>query len=74
MSRAGLAGLAAAAVPNPAIGAAVGLGAVLLVTGAHHLDGLLDLGDGLMAHGGTRGPRAARSSTGRSARAAWPSA
>lgn len=48
----GLAGLAAAAVPNPSIGAAVGLGAVLLVTGAHHLDGLLDLGDGLMAHGG----------------------
>ncbi len=48
----GLAGLAAAAVSNPAIGAAVGLGAVLLVTGAHHLDGLLDLGDGLMAHGG----------------------
>jgi adenosylcobinamide-GDP ribazoletransferase len=48
----GLAGLAALAVPNPAIGAAVGLGAVLLVTGAHHLDGLLDLGDGLMAHGG----------------------
>ncbi|NLX49668.1 MAG: adenosylcobinamide-GDP ribazoletransferase [Methanospirillum sp.] len=52
----GLAGLAAAAVPDPAIGAAVGLGAVLLVTGAHHLDGLLDLGDGLMAHGG-RGVR-----------------
>lgn len=48
----GLAGLAAAVVPNPSIGAAVGLGAVLLVTGAHHLDGLLDLGDGLMAHGG----------------------
>ena len=49
----GLAGLAAAAVPDPSIGAAVGLGAVLLVTGAHHLDGLLDLGDGLMAHGGS---------------------
>ncbi len=48
----GLAGLAAAVVPDPSIGAAVGLGAVLLVTGAHHLDGLLDLGDGLMAHGG----------------------
>ena len=48
----GLAGLAAALVPDPSIGAAVGLGAVLLVTGAHHLDGLLDLGDGLMAHGG----------------------
>jgi adenosylcobinamide-GDP ribazoletransferase len=49
----GLAGLAAAAVPNPSIGAAVGLGGVLLLTGAHHLDGLLDLGDGLMAHGGS---------------------
>lgn len=48
----GLAGLLAAAIPSPSIGAAAGLGAVLLVTGAHHLDGLLDLGDGLMAHGG----------------------
>ena len=48
----GFAGIAAAAIPNPSIGAAVGLGVVLLVTGAHHLDGLLDLGDGLMAHGG----------------------
>ncbi len=48
----GLAGLLAAAIPNPSIGAAAGLGAVLLLTGAHHLDGLLDLGDGLMAHGG----------------------
>lgn len=48
----GIAGVAAFAIPNPSIGAAVGIGAVLLVTGAHHLDGLLDLGDGLMAHGG----------------------
>jgi len=48
----GLAGLLAAVIPSPSIGAAAGLGAVLLVTGAHHLDGLLDLGDGLMAHGG----------------------
>lgn len=48
----GLAGLLVIAVPDPAIGAAVGIGAILFLTGAHHLDGLLDLGDGLMAHGG----------------------
>ncbi|MGD9936755.1 MAG: adenosylcobinamide-GDP ribazoletransferase [Methanoregulaceae archaeon] len=48
----GLGGLLVLAVPDPAIGAALGIGAVLLLTGAHHLDGLLDLGDGLMAHGG----------------------
>lgn len=47
----GIAGALAAAVPDPSIGAALGLAAVLLLTGAHHLDGLLDLGDGLMAHG-----------------------
>ena len=47
----GLAGVLAALMPNASLGAAIGLAAVLLVTGAHHLDGLLDLGDGLMAHG-----------------------
>jgi adenosylcobinamide-GDP ribazoletransferase len=36
---------------SPALAAAAALAAVLLVTGFHHLDGLLDLGDGLMAHG-----------------------
>jgi adenosylcobinamide-GDP ribazoletransferase len=33
------------------IAAAVSVALILLITGAHHFDGLLDLGDGLMAHG-----------------------
>ena len=33
------------------LAAAAALAAALLVTGFHHLDGLLDFGDGLMAHG-----------------------
>ena len=36
--------------PRP-LAAAVSLAVVLLVSGFHHLDGLLDFGDGLMAHG-----------------------
>jgi adenosylcobinamide-GDP ribazoletransferase len=36
---------------SAALAAAAALAAVLLVTGFHHLDGLLDFGDGLMAHG-----------------------
>jgi adenosylcobinamide-GDP ribazoletransferase len=36
---------------SPALASAAALAAVLLVTGFHHLDGLLDFGDGLMAHG-----------------------
>lgn len=36
---------------NPLITAAITLSFVFLITGAHHFDGLLDLGDGLMAHG-----------------------
>jgi len=35
----------------PALAAAAALAVALLVTGFHHLDGLLDFGDGLMAHG-----------------------
>lgn len=38
-------------IPNPMIAAAVAVALLLLITGAHHFDGLLDLGDGLMAHG-----------------------
>jgi len=38
-------------IPNPIISAAVAIALLLLITGAHHFDGLLDLGDGLMAHG-----------------------
>ena len=33
------------------IAAAVSVAVLFLITGAHHFDGLLDLGDGLMAHG-----------------------
>jgi adenosylcobinamide-GDP ribazoletransferase len=38
-------------IANPAVAAAVAVALVLLISGAHHFDGLLDLGDGLMAHG-----------------------
>ena len=33
------------------IASALAIAALLLITGVHHFDGLLDLGDGLMAHG-----------------------
>jgi len=33
------------------VAAALALAVVLLLSGGHHFDGLLDLGDGLMAHG-----------------------
>ena len=48
----GIAGLAAFWISDPGIRAAVAIVAVLIITGANHFDGLLDLGDGLMAHGG----------------------
>jgi len=38
-------------IPDRTIAAAVAVALLILVTGAHHLDGLLDFGDGLMAHG-----------------------
>jgi len=38
-------------IADPTIAAAVAVALLLLITGAHHFDGLLDLGDGLMAHG-----------------------
>ena len=47
----GIAGGVAFLIPDPSIRAAVALAALLLVTGCNHLDGLLDFGDGLMAHG-----------------------
>jgi adenosylcobinamide-GDP ribazoletransferase len=37
-------------LPSLVVGALV-LGALLLLTGLHHMDGLLDFGDGVMAHG-----------------------
>ncbi len=39
-------------IDNPLLAAAAAVSVLLLITGAHHFDGLLDLGDGLMAHGG----------------------
>ncbi|HMA05759.1 MAG TPA: adenosylcobinamide-GDP ribazoletransferase [Methanomicrobiales archaeon] len=47
----GIAALAAFLIAPRPLGAAIALSLALLVTGFHHLDGLLDFGDGLMAHG-----------------------
>ncbi|MDO8842014.1 MAG: adenosylcobinamide-GDP ribazoletransferase [Methanocalculus sp.] len=38
-------------IPHPLTAAAVSIGFILLISGCNHFDGLLDLGDGLMAHG-----------------------
>jgi adenosylcobinamide-GDP ribazoletransferase len=38
-------------VPERALAAAFALAGVLLLSGCNHFDGLLDLGDGIMAHG-----------------------
>lgn len=38
-------------ITNPAIAAAVAVALLIIITGAHHFDGLMDFGDGLMAHG-----------------------
>jgi adenosylcobinamide-GDP ribazoletransferase len=38
-------------IANQTIAAAVAVALIILITGAHHFDGLLDFGDGLMAHG-----------------------
>ena len=35
----------------PLVGAVIAIGLVMLISGANHLDGLFDFGDGLMAHG-----------------------
>jgi len=48
----GFAALVSFWITDPAIAAAVAIAALLLITGCNHFDGLLDLGDGLMAHGG----------------------
>ena len=45
------AALPALFIADHTIAAAVAVALVLLLSGAHHFDGLLDLGDGLMAHG-----------------------
>ncbi len=38
-------------IADHTIAAAVAIALIILISGAHHFDGLLDLGDGLMAHG-----------------------
>jgi adenosylcobinamide-GDP ribazoletransferase len=43
--------LLAAPVVPPGVAATLALGAVLLVAGLHHADGVLDVGDALMVHG-----------------------
>ena len=48
---AGLIALPVFFIPDRPIAAAVALAGLFLITGVHHFDGLLDLGDGLMAHG-----------------------
>jgi len=47
----GIAGLLAAWIASPLLASGVAISLLILVTGANHFDGLLDLGDGLMAHG-----------------------
>jgi adenosylcobinamide-GDP ribazoletransferase len=47
----GIAALLIFLLPPTPIAAAFALGVVLLVSGLHHFDGLLDFGDGAMAHG-----------------------
>lgn len=47
----GLVSLPVIFVANRIIAAALAIALLFLLTGAHHFDGLLDFGDGLMAHG-----------------------
>ena len=47
----GLVALPVFFMADRAVTAAFAVALLLLITGAHHFDGLLDLGDGLMAHG-----------------------
>jgi len=47
----GLTALPVFFITDHTLAAAVAIACILLISGAHHFDGLLDLGDGLMAHG-----------------------
>ena len=47
----GLVAIAVFWIPVPAVAAAAAIALLLLLSGANHFDGLLDLGDGLMAQG-----------------------
>ncbi len=60
----GMAAIPLLIIPDSLAAAAVALGILFLVSGCNHFDGLLDMGDGLMAHG-SREARTAHSSTGR---------
>lgn len=47
----GIAALAVFWIPVTPVAAAVAIALLLLISGCNHFDGLVDLGDGLMAHG-----------------------
>ncbi|MCQ8894777.1 MAG: adenosylcobinamide-GDP ribazoletransferase [Methanolinea sp.] len=47
----GMAAIGTLLVGPPLLAAAIAIGLVFLLSGCNHLDGLMDLGDGLMAHG-----------------------
>jgi adenosylcobinamide-GDP ribazoletransferase len=47
----GISALAVYFIGEPLVAAAIGIALLFLLTGCNHLDGLLDFGDGLMAHG-----------------------
>ncbi|WP_332450689.1 adenosylcobinamide-GDP ribazoletransferase [Methanoculleus sp.] len=47
----GIAAVIVSFIASPVVGAAIALATVLLLSGCNHFDGLLDFGDGLMAHG-----------------------
>jgi adenosylcobinamide-GDP ribazoletransferase len=47
----GLTALPVFFIADRTLAAAVAIACILLISGAHHFDGLLDLGDSLMAHG-----------------------
>jgi adenosylcobinamide-GDP ribazoletransferase len=47
----GIVALAVFFIHDHTVAAAIAIAGLLLLTGAHHFDGLLDLGDALMAHG-----------------------
>jgi adenosylcobinamide-GDP ribazoletransferase len=47
----GIAALAVLWIPSTPVAAAVAIALLLLISGCNHFDGLVDLGDGLMAHG-----------------------
>ncbi|MDV2481706.1 adenosylcobinamide-GDP ribazoletransferase [Methanoculleus sp. Wushi-C6] len=47
----GIAAAVVSVIASPVVGAAVALATALVLSGCNHFDGLLDFGDGLMAHG-----------------------